>query len=618
MLTSLSTFDWLRLIAAIILFLGPGFALKTLYPNHRRFDRTQTLTLSIGLSITAWSILLAWLHALRISLAPSGVLIILLSSWAIGLVRTRPWPRSILPLLDGSRIALWAVIITVAVVGVWALRDVVVGPGADIYHHTLITRLIVDQGGLPDNYLPYAPLVTFTYHFGFHGAAAAIVWLTGLSPIVVVPIVAQIIAAAAALSVAFLAETMIHRRSAATIGAVIAGLVSIFPAYYIDWGRYTQLTGLVLLPIFLGIVWQWAEADLDGRSVPFIGALAAGIVLAHYRVALMTASAVVIVIGLNGLLRRLRWLQWLQLIGRLLLAASIAGVLIAPWAWNVFTALQQGYPINLGQIEPVFFSLERLGPFVQNYPTNIVMITLIAIAVIVGWLRRERIVIGLSLWSVIMLSLSGPRFAGAFMDTVSVFISLYIPAAIVIAWLILVSIEWLTYRLSAARWIAWMGLILLSIWGAILISSIVDRTGAFVEPDDLSAMEWIRAHTPVSARFMVNVFHINFAANYVLGMDAGYWLPLLTDRAAIAEPMTYPSEHAASPDFLNRLVALDHLGGKLTSPPALALLHREGITYVYLGQRGGPISAAELMNSPNFKLVYQNKTVYVFEVVDAR
>src|SRR5512134_2508753 len=100
-----------------------------------------------------------------------------------------------------------------------------------------------------------------------------------------------------------------------------------------------------------------------------MGLLAAGITLAHYRVTLMTASAVVIVIGLNGLFARWRLAEWGKVIGRLIVAAAMAGVLIAPWVWHIFISLRQGYPIVLGRIEPVFFQFDRLGPFVLNYPT---------------------------------------------------------------------------------------------------------------------------------------------------------------------------------------------------------------------------------------------------------
>ena len=35
---------------------------------------------------------------------------------------------------------------------------------------------------------------------------------------------------------------------AGLVAALAASLVSYFPAYYVSWGRYTQLTAMILLP----------------------------------------------------------------------------------------------------------------------------------------------------------------------------------------------------------------------------------------------------------------------------------------------------------------------------------------------------------------------------------
>jgi hypothetical protein len=63
---------------------------------------------------------------------------------------------------------------------------------------------------------------------------------------------------------------------------------------------------------------------------------------------------------------------------------------------------------------------------------------------------------------------------------------------------------------------------------------------------------------------------------------------------------------------------LDQLGGHLTSPEALALLQRAGITHVYAGQRGGPIVVEELLRSPAFVLDYQQDAIYVFRFLGAQ
>jgi len=614
MLNTVTLFDWLRFSVAVVLFIGPGYALVSLLPERQRWDRTQTIIVSIGLAIAAWAILLAWLQAIQVVLSPLGATMIFVLGWGIGLARLRPWQRTTRGDLhfDGQRAALWLIAIVVAIIGICSLRDLALGPGSDIYHHTLITTMIRDRGLLPEGYQPYAPLVTFTYHFGFHGMAAAISWLSGFSPVVVVPVVAQVLTAVGALTVAFLAEIATRQRSAGVISALLAGLICVFPAYFINWGRFTQLTGLVLLPILLGVVWQWSESQLNWRSVPFIGILAAGLVLAHYRVALMAAMGVVTLLSVAGLAQRWPWKAWLRIGFRLMITGLLAGLYVAPWGLHVLVSTQRGYPIDVGQLAPIFLTLDRLEPNVRNYPTNWLIVGLTVIAVTVGGLRRERVVIGLTLWSMVMLVAA--RDIGKYMDPLSVFISLYIPVSVIVGWFVAGTIRWMADRWPNAWWAWRAGLALLGIGGAFLLSHVVEPNYVYATSADLQAMAWIRANTPPKAHFLVNSFKIYSSDNYVTGSDAGYWLPLLGERSANVPPMIYPSEHAATSDFLEQMMALSNLGGQLTAPQAIAVLHREGITHVYVGEHGGSIVAADLLNSPYFKAVYQNDSAYVFEL----
>src|SRR5262245_35857058 len=59
-------------------------------------------------------------------------------------------------------------------------RDLLAGANVDNHHHTLIVQLLVDHGGLFTSWEPYAPLATFTYHYGFHANVAFFHWLTGI------------------------------------------------------------------------------------------------------------------------------------------------------------------------------------------------------------------------------------------------------------------------------------------------------------------------------------------------------------------------------------------------------------------------------------------------------
>jgi hypothetical protein len=621
MLTMLSIQDWLGLALAMLLALGPGVALWAVFPGRHQFDRTLAYAILLGLALAFWPIALVWLQALHLTLNASGVLGISVAGWLIGLVIIRPGlhalPDRMRWIVDADRVVLWVIIVLTLILNLLALQQLQAGPGADSYHHTVIPRLIMEQGGIPDHFQPYAPLVSFTYHFGFHSWAAVIAWLTGLDPLIVVPLLAQCLPTAAALTTAFLAEAMTGRRRVATITAALVGLISVFPAYMLNWGRDPQLAGEVLLPIFLGGVWYWFNQSRDRYWLLAIGWLAAGLALTHYRVTLMAASGVVVLIGVVGLMRHLSLRTWLRVIGGLSMAALFALILVTPWIGHVLLSLRRGYPIEIGLGTLNFFSLNRLGNAVA-YPTNSIVIGLTIVALVIGWLRREKVVIALSLWAAVMLALSAPRFAGWFVDTVSVSMVLYVPLVICIAWLVDELASWLSGMKARAAWALWLGLLVLALWGGayhINISGMEDNK--YVWPADVQAMAWIRANIPPSARFMVNLFHLNFAERHVVGSDAGYWLPYLTGRAAVTMPIMFDNERASTPDLVDRLVALDQLKGHLTSPEAIAELQRQGITHVYVGMNGGPISAVELIKSPNFKLVYQNQAAYVFELVSA-
>jgi hypothetical protein len=638
MVESISVWQWVNLLAALFFFVGPGVALLSFYPERQGLDKTQAVILAFGLSTAAWPVLLAWLKLAYISLTPAVFALILALGWAVGLWRFRSvfhWTNLRKILMPGLyRTLLWSAAGLSVLVGLWGIRRLVVGLGSDSYHHTLIAQLIASRGGLPDGYLPLAPLASFSYHYGFHALVAAMDWLTVGIPIrLLAPVMFVFLVPASALAAAFLTESATRSRAAGLVSAVVTGLVCVFPAFMGNWGRYTQLTGTLLLALFLGLFWRWLQAGLKWSHLPFIAILATGLALAHYRVTLMAVPAVLVLMAIHWVTNRPGWRVVAQHLLRGLGAALLALLLGAPWLWLVAASHRLGYAVSISPGNDASYSISRLGITVLEYPTNYGLLPLAGLALVWGWLKRDVLVIWLTLWVALMLLLSGPGLLAGNMDTVSVVISAYLPLAVLLGWLVepfhtLVGVQQPHQSVSTPdvhppRWarlgrgLAALGLLALSLWGVKVSLDHYYPSNVMVRPADLPALDWVRAHTPPDTLFMVNTFHWPFNDEYIIGSDAGYWLPLLAGRQTVTLPMTYTLERTVQPGLAERLIALDRLNGQLTSPEALAVLRQAGVTYVFTGERGGMIDVNALLASPAYELLYQQGAVAVFRLKPA-
>lgn len=623
---SLGADSWLSIFGALALFLGPGFALLSWYPGTSSHDRTTTSVMATSLSLAAWPILLAWLRLLEISLSPPTIAGVLVGSWLLYFARLPHLRQAGLgrPQLDRIRdpvrTALWLVAALTFASGLWLIRNTVSGLGSDSYHHTLISQMIAQTGGIPRSYEPFAPLITFSYHYGFHSFVAAISELSKVEARLLVPILGQAIVWFSVLSTALLAETLQGDRKAGLVAAVFVGLVSVFPAFMLNWGRFTQLAGLAMLPIFLTMLENWIRHGFQKRELPFIGVLAAGVILTHYRVAVMALVGAIVLVAGHLLNRRPtsgRISMFRTILG-LLTAASISAFLISPWILVVGQGMNSGSPVNIGRSSPAFHNLARIGTGAIHFPTNAVVIALALTAVTLGIVLRLRSVLSMAAWSALLVGLAASRVPRFVLDIVSVAISLCLPASVAIGCAATAVIDGLRRRSRLLTTVAWTGIAALSIWGLLASPLKVETSNAFVTPDDLAAMDWIRASTDDSAYFMVSMFSFDYSPRFIIGSDAGYWIPALALRRTVTVPMVYSIERTNDPGFLERLVELNQLGGHLTSLEAIALLRSEHVTHVYLGEKGTLISEAELLSSPDFRLAYRVGGARVFEFLPGK
>ena len=172
------------------------------------------------------------------------------------------------------------------------VRDLATPAWVDSVHHALITRLILNTGGYPSSFQPYLDISPTVYHPGFHSIAAIFTWLTNLDLAKSLLILGQVLNALSVFSVYLLAKTLTHRSTAGLFAAFVTGFLTPMPAYYTSWGRYTELTGLLILPVVLALIQTWLDEKAKKKTVWIIllGALAsAGLFMIHYRVVVFLA-----------------------------------------------------------------------------------------------------------------------------------------------------------------------------------------------------------------------------------------------------------------------------------------------------------------------------------------
>ncbi|MEI7771358.1 MAG: hypothetical protein WCI67_15315 [Chloroflexales bacterium] len=244
-----------------LLLIAPGYLVERAAPTAQ-LPALPRLTLWMGLSLSLVALLYLWLStvglalgaALLWGLAAALALAALAAAWRdLGTDGRRQatgsnWQAAIL-LAAVFAITLWARLAQVDGLALPAWVDSV--------HHALMVRVAAETGMVPASLRPYLPVDDLPYHWGYHVFTATLMRLSGLDLPDAIMIPGQILNALCGIAVAGMARYLWRRPTAAVGAAIAAGLISIMPAYYVSWGRYPQLCGLLMLP---GLATAWGEA----------------------------------------------------------------------------------------------------------------------------------------------------------------------------------------------------------------------------------------------------------------------------------------------------------------------------------------------------------------------
>ncbi|MCB0078567.1 MAG: hypothetical protein KDD73_14230, partial [Anaerolineales bacterium] len=247
----------LWLLALLVLPL-PGLVLLVAFPRMARWDGAAWAALAVALGLALWPLIWAATHAVGFHWGRTSLLAVLALGWLAVLLRG--WQqRHALPRLQGHHAALALLLIVAGAVRVLAVRDLAFPPWVDSVRHALITTIIADSGQIPTSYRPWLPIDGVPYHWGFHLLPAMLRQISGRPLPEILLALGQLLNTLAVLAMYGAGWLMTKRRSVALLAAFIVALPALFPAYYLTWGRYTQLAGMLLLPLLVAVTWVSTE-----------------------------------------------------------------------------------------------------------------------------------------------------------------------------------------------------------------------------------------------------------------------------------------------------------------------------------------------------------------------
>jgi len=649
-------FIWL---GAFLLCWSPGLLLGRLARLRSHPDWLVLLAIQLGIGMAFWPVLLLWTSTLGWRWTPAlaqGVAILVGVGGIVALMaapRARWQQRQHRLRRQGLWLTFFACIFTLtAVLRILHVRGLALPPWVDPVHHTMIVQLLVTQGKVPTTFAPIIPDSVFNYHWGYHALVAWLAWLLrapdafALADIVLV--VGQWLNALTALMLYAGARVLFASRRAGLLAAALVGTVSWLPAYYLTWGRYTHLTGLLLLIPLVVLLWRLRARPTAGDWL-LSTLLIAGLALVHVRVAYLGALLLALPGGWD--LVRGRWRTPLWWAG----AALAAVILTLPWwiallqsswvrqflavnndhaaFWASYNEVDWGLvwaPRNAWLIGITTVGLSALlGWHDADLASRLLGAAwLLLVITSVGWVfvrRRCRpptrrtwggwllLVLWVALAAMLMqldrVGLPPIRIAQLNAGIITLFVPLCLAAAGLLAW---ASGVWAPPRL--ALFVSGGLALALAIWGASGMRTVINAATILATPADRAALAWVSQNTPRDAKFAVAVWP--WLGNVYAGSDGGYWIPVLTGRASIMPPALYatsisPAELARRNQFLKEWSTVT----SLDDPAVRQRLRAEGVTHLYLGARAGPLRAAALLGSPFVTLLYQQDGVSIYALL---
>lgn len=648
--------DWLVWCGAFAMIWLPSVLLHRLLRLRASPDWLTALAMQIGLGLAFWPLLLLWSTLIGWRWTPftaQATTTTLMVLGGVALVwAPEGWSRRAAQL---RRQGVWLTLLGCVLAATLAtralhVRGLALPVWVDPPHHLMIVRLLLAEGSVPTTFDPFIADGVFNYHWGYHAVIAWIAWGLGvLDSFAIADLMLHVGQMFNALTVVMAyagGRILFASRRAGLLAAACVGVVLWFPAYFLSWGRYTHMTGVLLMAPATIALWRMRSSVRLGQ-VMAATLLLSGLALIHVRVALLVA----LLIGLLALLlfvqRRWRTLMWF------LAAAGAALMLTLPWwlwLWQsafvraIVTPRVDGdsvWSANLPDWGLVWAPRNDLVIAVVSGGLSLLMnwqrlttpahlagatwLTLLIGATVWAWSRHalqqstRRMWGGwllLALWvvsaalllQVNRLGLPATRFIHINAGIMTLFAPLGLAAGGMVAWLL-----GIVTPPRYALHVAIAAVLGVTLWGASGMTAIVNPATILATPADRAALVWLRDNIPADARFAVNTRP--WMEGIYAGSDGGYWIPVLTDRASLLPPVLYASALPRSEVVeMNALLARLATAHNLDDPALRADLAAQGVTHLYMREGAGSLRSAEIDDGEFAQLIYRQDGVSIYEL----
>lgn len=634
---------WLFFPLVFVLFV-PGWLLFDLTGLGKNYDFGAQIAISIGTSLALIPIVMTWTTLIGFNWSRTTFLILAGLLCAIAFWRiwdTKAW-RGIR--LDWHGYALLGIFVLTLAVRLAMVRDLFAPAWVDSVHHGVITRLIIEKGGFPSNYAPFLAIESANYHPGFHSVLASFTWLSDLEIQSGMLTLGQVLNALMIFGTYLFTVTLTRSRSAGVIASLITGLITPMPAYYSSWGRYTQLTGLIILPVAFAIIKQGyisrydvisdheysglarLFSDLIRKNWPLFllgGISVGGLFLTHYRV-----SAFLLCLVIADLISQTRpqfkkgatrYDFFWQII--YLLVIGVLGIfLVFPWLPPTFRTLLipkvqtwRGGNIRLFDGFSWVFLESALGRYGM---------ALAAVGMVWAIIKRRWFSLTLLLWILLLFFLANLAYwnlpGSVLINNLSVEIILFIPISVLGGYAVSEILK-AGMLFMPLRWQKWyfFGIaitsIAIGIIGSRQLLPLLNPITFLFREADKKALNWLGENTPTGETIVINPFAWGYGL--YAGQDGGYWASPIAGRGTIPPPVLYGLSN--TPEDTQRINTLiQQIIENGDNPENLyQMMTDAGIQYLFTGVRGGVISPQALKDSPLFELIYQADGASTFKAV---